>query len=357
MSPPCSTTSSTTFCHRPAAATDACRTSASASATNGSSCTSSPSVQVGRLEANTARTLLLLDHQPLPWSRWGEEFAALMPAEILRLQERAASADGVPRQEAIRSRVSAILPLYRLSRYRPTPPAGESPRQAATNKCVESPADARATGTPPRVRQPAPDTPSTPADAERRYEPSDGEPLTLDADTEQRPQPMVSLPDVAWISARDGSRAPGDLEDQAARYHPGRHELTINADFRAISDLIVHWRRRYQGVPGARTVIEAHVREWCEQILVEVVLAARNTSWSEDQLDALLSPTSFSAALLPRHLLHATLQKRLAQKLGTARAEPSRAPSEPRIAPRDRSTSRHLGHTREQSKESAEDAR
>ena len=122
---------------------------------------------------------------------------------------------------------------------------------------------------------------------------------------------MVNLPDVAWISARDGSRAPGDLEDQAARYHPARHELTINADFRAISDLITHWRRRYQGVPGARTVIEAQVREWCEQVLVEVVLAARNSSWNEDQLDALLSPTSLSAALLPRHLLHSILQKRL----------------------------------------------
>jgi hypothetical protein len=63
-------------------------------------------------------------------------------------------------------------------------------------------------------------------------------------------------------------------------------------------------------------VIEAHVREWCEQILVEVVLAARASSWSAEQLEALLSPTAFTVALLPRHLLHATLQKRLAQKLG-----------------------------------------
>ena len=50
-------------------------------------------VPAGRLQCNTARTLLLLDHEPLPWARWGEEFAAAMPAEILRLQERAASAD------------------------------------------------------------------------------------------------------------------------------------------------------------------------------------------------------------------------------------------------------------------------
>ncbi len=127
----------------------------------------------------------------------------------------------------------------------------------------------------------------------------------------------MDLPDVAWISARDGTRAAGDLEDQAARYHPARHELTINADFRAINDLTTHWRDRYQGVPGAHAVIEAQVREWCEQVLVEVVLSARNSTWNQDQLDAPLSPTAFTAALLPRHLLHAMLQKRLAQKLGS----------------------------------------
>jgi hypothetical protein len=70
-------------------------------------------------------------------------------------------------------------------------------------------------------------------------------------------------------------------------------------------------------------VIEAHVREWCEQVLVEVVLAARNSVWSQEQLDA-LSPTAFTAALLPRHLLHAMLQKRLAQKLSSPRTGTSR---------------------------------
>ena len=137
---------------------------------------------------------------------------------------------------------------------------------------------------------------------------------------------MVDLPDVAWITARDGSRAAGDLEDQAARYHPGRHELTINGDFRAITDLITHWQDRYKGVPGARAVIEAHVREWCEQILVEVVLAARNSTWRAEQRRALLSPTSLTAALLPRHLLHATLQKRLGQKLGAPRCAGGSSP-------------------------------
>jgi hypothetical protein len=88
--------------------------------------------------------------------------------------------------------------------------------------------------------------------------------------------------------------------------------------------MTAHWRHRYPSVPGAHAIIEAHVSEWREQVLVEVVLAARNSHWGQDQLDALLSPTSFTAALLPRHLLHATLMKRLAQKLGTPRVGGSR---------------------------------
>jgi len=41
-----------------------------------------PQVHTGRLACNTARTLLLLDHEPLPWARWGEELTAATPDEI-----------------------------------------------------------------------------------------------------------------------------------------------------------------------------------------------------------------------------------------------------------------------------------
>ena len=104
-----------------------------------------PHVHAGRLECNTARTLLLLDHEPLPWARWGEEFAAAMPAEILRLQERAASADCVPRQEAIRDRVSAIMPLYQLSRYRPARPPRQPSIDSAAGGAGDDPAGRLAT--------------------------------------------------------------------------------------------------------------------------------------------------------------------------------------------------------------------
>jgi hypothetical protein len=273
----------------------------------------------GRLQCNTARTLLLLDHEPLPWARWGAKFAAAMPDEIRQLQERAASADCVPRREAIRGRVSAIMPLYRLSRYWPTQPPRLRSAESTAISTGDEPADRPATRPQTRSTPPSAQSPHTAAHIERARDGLDGEPPAAHADPDRNFDTAVDLPDVAWVSARDGSRAPGDLDDQAARYHSGRHELTINADFRAITDLIAHWRERYRAVPGAQTVIEAHVREWCEQILVEVVLAARNSSWHPEQLDGLLSPTSLTAALLPRHLLHTTLQKRLGQKLGATR--------------------------------------
>jgi hypothetical protein len=91
-----------------------------------------PQAEAGRVQCNTARTTLLLDHEPLPWARWGEEFAAAMPAEILRLQEGAAGTHCGPRREAIRSRVGAIMPLYRLSRYRPTRTQSPRPDEPAT---------------------------------------------------------------------------------------------------------------------------------------------------------------------------------------------------------------------------------
>jgi hypothetical protein len=260
-----------------------------------------PQAEAGRVQCNTARTTLLLDHEPLPWARWGEEFAAAMPAEILRLQERAAGTDCEPRREAIRSRVGAMLPLYRLSRYRPTRPHNPQPDEPATARPANE-----STG-PPAPRRPAPsnEPAAHPTSASVQRQPDHSQAPADDRGDDGPSIAIVDLPDVAWISARDATRAPGDLEDQAARYHPARHELTINADFRAITDLLAHWRGRYRGVPGADAMIEAQVREWCEQILVEVVLAARNSHWSAEQLDALLSPSSFTAALLPRQLLHA----------------------------------------------------
>ena len=143
-----------------------------------------PQVHAGRLECNTARTLLLLDHEPLPWARWGEEFTAAMPDDIRQLQERAANADCVPRREAIRGRISAIMPLYRLSRYRPT----QSPQQSSTGSGVNSaragdePAGRTSTRIQARSTPPAASSVHALADAASARDRSGSEPASEHAD-------------------------------------------------------------------------------------------------------------------------------------------------------------------------------
>jgi hypothetical protein len=152
--------------------------------------------------------------------------------------------------------VTPLLTLYRLSRYRPERDAqpARARRPGPTNH--EAAAEAATDGL------------DQPMLAARSSGVDDGRAATHDRDASGHVE--ANLPDVAWISRRDGTRAPGDLEDQAARYDPSRHELTINVDFRAITDMTAYWRQRYEGVPGSRAVIEAQVCEWCEQLLVEV---------------------------------------------------------------------------------------
>ena len=263
----------------------------------------------GSLETNTARTLLLLDHEPLPWPRWQDEFRAAMPAEIKRLQERLAGSDGGSRREVIRERLAAHLRLYRISRYRPArlpAVAGAARRGSEPPGLGEPPTEASEGHTPqrwPPVR-----------------EEDDGPSSSENGKDDGGAAPEVELPDVTWVSVRNHTRAPGDLEDQAARYHAERHELTINADFRVFADMASRWERQYQGVPGARGAIEALVREWFEQTLVEVVLSARgfgrSPHWDSAELAGLLSPAALTAAVLPRQLVDAQIKKRLAQKLG-----------------------------------------
>jgi hypothetical protein len=230
---------------------------------------------------DTARTMLLLDHEPLPWARWGDEFAAAMPEEIRRLQEHAASTDATPRQDAIRSRVASILPLYRLSRYRPTQPPRPS---AATGD-----RDAPPTRT-PRAKVAAPTTrPSKDADRiitddAPSPNPADGEPPADDSNRDDGADTIVDLPDVAWISAhrplarpvhRDprrprGHRSPGPRMVRASsdRGRPGRPKLELarGAARRAALADLVHRR------PAFNHVRNEHADVDVQRIVQDVVM-------------------------------------------------------------------------------------
>ena len=130
----------------------------------------------------------------------------------------------------------------------------------------------------------------------------------------------MELPEVMWVSVRDRTRAPGDLEDQAARYHAERHELTINADFRVFADMGAGGSGSIKAFPAPaersrRSYGNGSSRRSWKSCCQPAVSAARRTGTADD-LTALLSPAALTAAVLPRQLVDAEIKKRLAQKLG-----------------------------------------
>src|SRR5262249_36292698 len=83
----------------------------------------------------------------------------------------------------------------------------------------------------------------------------------------EKADPVDSLlePESKWITEKDGSRTPGNLDNRAARYLLDQNLLLINADFRAFTDMVDRWVVAYAHVSGAQKVIQEVVHEWFQQ--------------------------------------------------------------------------------------------
>jgi hypothetical protein len=106
-----------------------------------------------------------------------------------------------------------------------------------------------------------------------------------------------SYPVVRWVREEDGTRARGDLQDRAARYLQETNELVINEDFRIFRQMMATLTSEYSQDGGnehvVSTTVKTVVKEWFEQILVEVVLGAvalgqERRYWDADHKDSLL---------------------------------------------------------------------
>ncbi len=272
-----------------------------------------PQKGVGRrLTSNTARTQLLINGEPLPWSDWASEFRENMPAEISDLVDRvAAAASGSDHKQTIKERLRAIIDLFRFSRYRPTP----------RGKLMLD-ADNGVAGGKPKTRR------------ERLSDAGEGDPggkggragdiysLFLSVKGIPGEEVVVSRePTVQWVSAENGTRVPPDLEDRAAKYLPQQDLIMANADFRVFNDMTERWCGKYKHVPGAREVVRDVVQEWFEQQIVETILGAQALrdarQWTFEDMQRLWSEESLTAAVLPRYHVDVAVKRALGAKLGT----------------------------------------
>jgi len=265
--------------------------------------------------ANIARTQLLCDGEPLPWSEWACQFREKMPQPICDLMEEV-SAKSVPsdHRASIRERLKQIRDLFRFSRYRP-----------ASSGKFQIDDDVTSTGGSPKARGLT--SGGSGGGGGRGGTAGDVYALFLTTRGGLSAEEVNSPPDPKrdWISLTAGTRSAGDLEDRAARYLPDQNRLLINADFRVFTDMVDRWAKRYSHAPGARAVVEQVAQEWFEQQLVETVMGAwalrQSGQWTLDELKQLWSEEALTAAVLPRYHVDNSIKRGLGSRLGTLKEQ------------------------------------
>jgi len=268
------------------------------------------SVSDRMVSANTARTQLLIANEPLDWPAYATEFRALMPDELREYQDDIGdTANNTDHRKAIRERLKSIQELFRFGRYRPKTSGSFKSISGDNTGGAADEADEK-------VKKEA----SSPRGARGG---SRGDIYSLFADEIGDPSEFVNLPTeprASWVTAEDGSRSSGDLEDRAARYLPDQNILLINGDFRAFTDMIDRWTSRYGHVPGCRTAVQEVTREWFEQQLIETVMSAlalkQGGKWSMQELAQLWDEAALTAAVLPRYHIDMSIKRVLGQRLG-----------------------------------------
>jgi hypothetical protein len=273
-----------------------------------------PDSQPDRLvTANTARTQLLMDGEPLDWATWAAEFRGKMPEEIVQLQDEiGAQAGESDFRKAISERLKQIKDLLRFSRFRPH-------KEGATAIDPESGqhgGSAGGGGSPAEGFKESGKKGGRAGDIYALF--AEEGPIRGD------PIDTITEPQVFWVSVEHGTRTPPDLDDRAAKFLLQDNKLLINADFRVFTDMVERWTQAYSHIPGAKATVVQVAEEWFQQQLVEAVVSAqglkRTGKWSLEELSKLWSEEALTAAVLPRWHIDQSIKRNLGQKLGSLKA-------------------------------------
>ena len=263
--------------------------------------------------ANTARTQLLVEGEPLDWAGWAAEFRDRMPDDLTRLQEEiGAKAGEKDHKKAILERLKQIKDLLRFSRFRP---AKEGSGAIDPESLTQGGEPSIRGGRNQDVREPG------------KKGGRAGDLYALFAESgasSAEPVDFFGEPHTQWVSVEDGTRTPPDLEDRAAKFILQQNLLLINADFRAFTDMVDRWAQAYVHVPGARATVKEVVHEWFEQTLIETVMSAqalkRTGKWSLQELGALWTEEALTASVLPRWHIDQSIKRNLGHRLGSLKA-------------------------------------
>lgn len=264
------------------------------------------------ITTNTARTHLIHGAEALDWAGWAAEFRENMPDAIKQLQDEISSRGSEKdHKKAIRERLRQIQDLLRFQRFKP----------AENGRVTVDPEDPAPGGMHEhQERHTSRDAPTggSGGKAGALYAM-----FAVAGVVDAKPIDAFTEPSTRWVSVKDQTRDPLDMEGRAGKFIRAQNLLIINADFRVFTDMVDRWAYVYQSTPGAAPVVREVVHEWFEQQLVEVVMSAQALkdaeSWSSHELETLCDEAALSAAVLPRWHIEQNVKRSLGGRLGLAR--------------------------------------
>ncbi len=270
-----------------------------------------------QLTTNTARTTLLINNDLLPWADWATEFRENMPEEIAKLvEEKAAAAANTDHQKSIKDRLKDIMDLFKVSRYRPSVTGSvfidDDRLVRGGNIGTQNRNSGKSNSSKPNTGG------GTGGNVYSVFEKVDGIP-----GKKVKPDPF---PEVQWVTLKNGTRDPRDIEDRAAKYLQEQNLLQINADFSVFTDMINFFNNECKDIPGITGVTEEAVRTWFEQALVETVIGIQGLmhrkDWSQSNIDDALSQEALTASVMQRYHVHFAVKRELGAKIGSRKNQP-----------------------------------
>jgi hypothetical protein len=266
-----------------------------------------------RITTNTARTLLLVNGEVLPWGDWAEKFRENFPQEIKTLMDSVTR----DRQESdyaksIRDRLKDIQDLLKLKKYKPS---RTGTLQISDELTLGTPRSNSGTERKRGGRSGSPTGGGSRA----------GELYTLFLAEEngvlgERVRDRLDEINVQWVPESEIG-----ILDRAATYIQETNTLLINQDFRVFTEFVAHWEKQYRSVPAAKSIITEVAREWFQQTLTEVIYSVDflrgDKQWSDRDVSGLLSPEGLTAAVLPRYHIEMAVRRTLGSKLGSVKGQ------------------------------------
>ncbi len=275
-----------------------------------------PNSDGGRLATNTARTDLLVNSLPLPWSEWASEFRSKLPAEIVEhIQKIASKSREDDHGKSIRERLKNVMDLFKVSRYKPKSAGmleiGEATPHAGGRSGL---GDGARSGKGSSGRE---TSGGAVGGVYSTFLKKGGKP-----GDSARPD---LFPTVEWISVEQGTREPGDIEDKAARYIEDQNLLLVNADFRAFRDMVDHWVTLYSKehgmIAGIPELVRGSVHGWFEQALVETILGLQalrgSLEWSTKDLQEAWSEVALTAVVMQRYHPYNSIKREMGTKIAS----------------------------------------